>query len=352
MFVLCPHCQFLVAVDPASGLPPAHCPRCNGAVLVEPEAAANPRSRSLPATCAEAEVMPADGHASRDRSPADVEAGRRRTAGGARHPVDGRPRRMPAKRRPPNRWPRRHRSDAVDDARSHRPGAGVRVETAQGRTELPRPHARVVHRARAVAAGAGRARPPSPRCRRAGVAALRGRPRAARAPTRVAAGDVDARAARCVATLPPWREPRHSRCSIATCGRDPGTPGVLHVTAQLPQRRALGATLAAVVADAVGCRRPHRRRARVHAARISRRTSAHTATDSPAARARASRWTSSNPRRASSHSPSNSADALIAMHRWRPRGSALDSHRARPSRALDSPPPSAIRRAFMSGDTA
>jgi hypothetical protein len=30
MFVLCPHCQFLVAVDPVSGLPPASCPRCNG----------------------------------------------------------------------------------------------------------------------------------------------------------------------------------------------------------------------------------------------------------------------------------------------------------------------------------
>src|SRR5207342_3847653 len=36
MFVLCPHCQFLVAVDPISGLPPARCPRCDGGVLVEP----------------------------------------------------------------------------------------------------------------------------------------------------------------------------------------------------------------------------------------------------------------------------------------------------------------------------
>lgn len=39
MFVLCPHCQFLVAVDPASGQPPAHCPRCDG-VIAPPQAAA------------------------------------------------------------------------------------------------------------------------------------------------------------------------------------------------------------------------------------------------------------------------------------------------------------------------
>ena len=30
MFVLCPHCQFLVAVDPRSGRPPATCPKCDG----------------------------------------------------------------------------------------------------------------------------------------------------------------------------------------------------------------------------------------------------------------------------------------------------------------------------------
>ena len=37
MFILCPHCQFLVAIDPASGLPPAQCPRC-GKALVHPAA--------------------------------------------------------------------------------------------------------------------------------------------------------------------------------------------------------------------------------------------------------------------------------------------------------------------------
>jgi hypothetical protein len=39
MFVLCPHCQFLVAVDPVSGQPPAHCPRCDG-VIAPPQVAA------------------------------------------------------------------------------------------------------------------------------------------------------------------------------------------------------------------------------------------------------------------------------------------------------------------------
>ena len=41
MFILCPHCQFLVAIDPASGLPPAQCPRC-GKALVQPAAPSEP----------------------------------------------------------------------------------------------------------------------------------------------------------------------------------------------------------------------------------------------------------------------------------------------------------------------
>ena len=40
MFVLCPHCQFLVALE-RSGLPPAHCPRCRQALQPsDPTAAA------------------------------------------------------------------------------------------------------------------------------------------------------------------------------------------------------------------------------------------------------------------------------------------------------------------------
>ncbi len=57
MFVLCPHCQFLVAVDPVSGLPPARCPRCDGGVLVEPaEPVDNAPAPSEPEA---AEVAPA-----------------------------------------------------------------------------------------------------------------------------------------------------------------------------------------------------------------------------------------------------------------------------------------------------
>lgn len=40
MFVLCPHCQFLVAVDPATGLPPEHCPRCDAALITRADAPA------------------------------------------------------------------------------------------------------------------------------------------------------------------------------------------------------------------------------------------------------------------------------------------------------------------------
>lgn len=38
MFILCPQCQFLVAMEPATGLPPARCPRCGHALQVEPPA--------------------------------------------------------------------------------------------------------------------------------------------------------------------------------------------------------------------------------------------------------------------------------------------------------------------------
>lgn len=40
MFVLCPHCQFLVALDPVSGQPPERCPRCDE--LLQPATIATP----------------------------------------------------------------------------------------------------------------------------------------------------------------------------------------------------------------------------------------------------------------------------------------------------------------------
>lgn len=42
MFVLCPHCQFLVATDPVSGQPPARCPRCAEPMLADDASAALP----------------------------------------------------------------------------------------------------------------------------------------------------------------------------------------------------------------------------------------------------------------------------------------------------------------------
>ena len=42
MFVLCPHCQFLVALDPASGQPPLRCPRCEEALQPTPAPAGDP----------------------------------------------------------------------------------------------------------------------------------------------------------------------------------------------------------------------------------------------------------------------------------------------------------------------
>ena len=46
MFVLCPHCQFLVALDPVTGEPPPRCPRCDGAV--PPAITQPPHSAAVP----------------------------------------------------------------------------------------------------------------------------------------------------------------------------------------------------------------------------------------------------------------------------------------------------------------
>ena len=46
MFVLCPHCHFLVGMDPRSGGPPAACPKCGGTV-VEPVAASRSEAPAL-----------------------------------------------------------------------------------------------------------------------------------------------------------------------------------------------------------------------------------------------------------------------------------------------------------------
>lgn len=57
MFILCPHCQFLVAIDPASGLPPARCPRCGQGLRAEAPTTTEPESDASAPSAAEASVL-------------------------------------------------------------------------------------------------------------------------------------------------------------------------------------------------------------------------------------------------------------------------------------------------------
>jgi hypothetical protein len=66
MFVLCPHCQFLVALDPVTGEPPPRCPRCDGAVQ---PAVAPPHSAAVPEDAPAALPKP-DRHALPPSTPA------------------------------------------------------------------------------------------------------------------------------------------------------------------------------------------------------------------------------------------------------------------------------------------
>ena len=86
MFVLCPHCQFLVALEPASGQVPACCPRCGK--LLQPAVAA-PAISEVAAIPADASVHPVeDGQAMATAEPElgepadpDVFAGAERQSG-------------------------------------------------------------------------------------------------------------------------------------------------------------------------------------------------------------------------------------------------------------------------------
>lgn len=50
MFVLCPHCHFLVGIDPRTGAPPAKCPKCDGVVFEpRPEPGAEPATTNATA---------------------------------------------------------------------------------------------------------------------------------------------------------------------------------------------------------------------------------------------------------------------------------------------------------------
>jgi hypothetical protein len=59
MFVLCPHCQFLVAVNPATGLPPPRCPRCDGVVVVQVDTAQTVAAEAPVEVQTEAGLVPA-----------------------------------------------------------------------------------------------------------------------------------------------------------------------------------------------------------------------------------------------------------------------------------------------------
>lgn len=62
MFVLCPHCQFLVTVDPLSGEPPARCPRCDEALAVAPAHATDVEAPATPIAAArDVALSPTDG---------------------------------------------------------------------------------------------------------------------------------------------------------------------------------------------------------------------------------------------------------------------------------------------------
>jgi hypothetical protein len=83
MFILCPQCQFLVAIDAASGLPPERCPRCGQALrgddasntsraeeAAEPVLDATPRPDPAPDTTLDADVL---GEAIVQSAPMDAE---------------------------------------------------------------------------------------------------------------------------------------------------------------------------------------------------------------------------------------------------------------------------------------
>lgn len=59
MFVLCPHCQFLVGTDPRTGAPPPQCPKCGGAVQASSPADTPPESGSDAVPAAAEPVAPA-----------------------------------------------------------------------------------------------------------------------------------------------------------------------------------------------------------------------------------------------------------------------------------------------------
>lgn len=113
MFFLCPHCQFLVAIDPASGLPPAHCPRC-GKALAQPgphATPAQPAGAPVPEHAFrqdDAVVVPREATTPADAPvtrPADHVAEEPQDTAGIEAPAAPEPSRAPASASPPDAAP-------------------------------------------------------------------------------------------------------------------------------------------------------------------------------------------------------------------------------------------------------
>jgi hypothetical protein len=208
MFVLCPHCQFLVAVDPVSGLPPARCPRCDGSVLVE----AGEPVDNAPAPASEpevAEVAPEVVASGDEDAPAQT-AGQASTA-------------------------------APEEAPGDAPAEGAGVETPAGvvptRVAKPRKLAPSFARARVTSGNPATSRDRWPQIVLISALSLTLVLQILVVDRAQLAADAQWRptiALLCATLrcdLPPWREPAAFRLLERNVAPDPSKPGVLHVTA-------------------------------------------------------------------------------------------------------------------------
>jgi hypothetical protein len=224
MFVLCPHCQFLVAVDPASGLPPARCPRCDGLVLATGPAGTNDGADVATAPGVAESVadgsLPADKSAHDalvDTAPVDEPAVEMPPEPGAAEAIDASPERdvivdpAPVEARPVE-------APAAATPRTQSAPSFVRLRATHADPARPR------RRWRSVSAVLGLSLLLAVQILVADRAQL-----AADAQWRPAIALLCA-ALRC--ELPPWREPAAFTLLDRDVAPDPSHPGVLHVTAR------------------------------------------------------------------------------------------------------------------------
>ncbi|HMB44049.1 MAG TPA: DUF3426 domain-containing protein, partial [Luteimonas sp.] len=221
MFILCPHCQFLVALEPVTGQPPEQCPRCGEYLQPMPETAARQPDAS-------AESMTTDVATAIDAVPIAAAAAEDDDGATFGNPAD-------AHDTPEPSALAENPAPATSDVA---PTAGV-DETAD------EPHAAVVAIAEPATA------PDASRPRHVASASARHRMAIASIPllavvlllqsllsdrARLAA-DARWRPAMTVlcdvlpCTLPPWREPAAFTLLERDVRPDPRRPGVLHVSA-------------------------------------------------------------------------------------------------------------------------